>query len=78
MTEQKTWIEKLLKFGSPRSDRRSVKQFAAYRWNGSALQQTLGEKYKSDRSLHCHGRTMGARHYRLLDIAAGRASGVES
>jgi hypothetical protein len=39
MTEQKTWFEKLLKFGSPRSDRRSVKQFAAYRWNGSALQQ---------------------------------------
>jgi len=39
MSEQKSWFEKLLKFGSPRSDRRSVKQFAAYRWNGSAVQQ---------------------------------------
>ena len=39
MTEPKDWLEKFLKPDSRKTERRSVHQFAAYRWNGSTLKQ---------------------------------------
>jgi PilZ domain len=39
MTEPKNWLEKFLKPDSRKTERRSVHQFAAYRWNGSTLKQ---------------------------------------
>lgn len=39
MTESRGWLEKFFTSRSERAERRSVKQFAAYRWTGSTLKQ---------------------------------------
>jgi hypothetical protein len=47
MTERKGWLDKFLKPDPDRADRRPVRDFAAYRWAGSALKQEAAKNVSS-------------------------------